>query len=186
MASGKIPIDLIPPKIFRNSLNHIKKKVEIVSPNHQIFQNKFKLLYFELAHLSCQNDAKYFYLHEVAVIYKSLMVNYYQVISYPLPIPNSNLASQLINHPLTFGIDTDKQYYMESFIIQSWNIPFTADLENHLIPVSKPSCLLGIFTDNATSITQLCDCRVFRSPFESKIFFRITAKINCILIANLI
>ena len=59
---------------------------------------------------------------------------------------------------------------MESFIIQSWNTPFTADLENQLITVSKPSCLLGIFTDNATSITQLCNFRVLRSPFESTIF----------------
>ena len=98
------------------------------------------------------------------------MIDYYQVISYPMPIPNSDMSSQLINYPLTFGIDTEKQFYITSNELLIWHSHFHAHADNHLIPISHESCILGIFMNDAQMVSKLCDFRVFQLPFSQKIF----------------
>jgi len=173
LSSGFLSPKLIRPNELRNVLDHVDRKVGVLTVDG--------------LHVLCKEALHYYRMHEFMATRsgRDIIVNLpiplgplrrtfalYQVYVMPIPVPDSNHATTLMQVPQYIGYHPDSEYFLQfdtkPFVTMS-KLLFLDHTHSLLQSVFGTSCILSLLLDNSTDIHKNCQFAVFTHSVQPDI-----------------
>jgi len=182
LTSGFLSPELIRPNELRSVLDHVNRKVDVPTADGLHVLRKEALHYYLL-----YTTLHYYRMHDFMATRsgRDIIVNLqiplgplrhtlflYEVHVRPIPIPNSNHATTLIQVPKYIAYHPDSEYFIQfdtKPTVTMSKLLFLDQTHSFLQSVSGNSCILSLLRDNSTNIHKNCQFAVLTHSVQPDI-----------------
>ena len=174
LIEGRLTPSLISRDVLRHSISQIQTSltkdyqnffITMTDPDYYFRHGQFVL---------GRHNNSLFVTMKFPISHEKQPLQLFEIISMPVPVNNtSNHATQLLDLPKFLAITSHQQYYLE---LQKDDIAlcrkhhyYICNFNKALKPVTKDSCVMGLFSNNKVMINKLCNFRFVPNLLSSAV-----------------
>ena len=174
LSNGFLSPELIRLIELRNVLDHINRKVGVLTVDGQHVLRKEALHYYRMHEFMATRSGRNIIVY-LPIPLGPLRHTFalYEVHVMLLPVPDSNHATTLIQVPQYIGYNPDSDYFLQFDTKPSITISkllFLDHTHSFLQSVSANSCILSLLRDNSTNIHKNCQFAVLTHSIHPDVF----------------
>ena len=174
LSQGKLTPTFLPRNVLSKTIHHLNSILTSKYPGIYLAQHDVNWYYMQGTFLARRNKGSIYISVRFPVTSHKHPFNLLRIINFPVPVNSSSQhATKLIDTPKYLAVANNQQYYVtldtnEVTSCKGDNI-LQCEFNKALIPVTTPSCILGIFMNNKKMVKDFCEFRFLKDYLQSNI-----------------
>lgn len=172
--SGSLTPDLLSPDTLNATLEGIKRRLATTRPNLTIVRPFVQDFYQRHDFAITRHGTNIYITIKIPLAAIDNPLTLFAVETHPVPLPNGDHISQLINVPPYIAFYDDSQHYMQFTARPQLKPPhllYLSRSSSTLKPINQPACLLSLMLDASDHVKKLCTFAVKFGFLQPNIVF---------------